>query len=305
MTMRQLVGVMTAIFVIQGSTVHAQHGGGKDLPNGRPFQILKAAIGDIDAAVQAQINDLQAQLNANAANDAAQSQLVGALQVAVGSFEMRLAGAQLSIDQLNQYNALHETLFQQQMARINNLQNQVASQTGAIQGFGSQLTALFTLHNQQQSAIAATQNQISMLGTQLSANQQQVTSLLTQLATLVQQYQTTRAWLVSGCPAGFSIRQVGLNGGVNCEQDTSTVFSTQFAAPVVTVLPGASAVSQVFCPPNSQAENWVATGGGFAMGPGVVLSSQKVGNGWQVAFFNSSTSPILANATVTCSLSRP
>ncbi len=305
MTMRQLVGVMSVfVLVVQGSTVHAQHGGGSTLPSGRPFQILQASIQSIDAALAAQIADLQAQLNANAANDAAQSQLIGALQVAVASFEIRLAGAQLSIEQLNQYNALHQELFQQQTARINSLQTQVAGQTSAIQGFGSQLTTLFNLHNQQQSVIAATQNLISFLGSQVNANLQQIANLSTQHAVLVQQYQTTRSWLATGCPPNFSIRQVGANGGVNCEPDTSVSMSRHFAGPVVTVAPGGSAVSEVFCPSSSLLENWTATGGGFAMSPGVVLRSQQSGNGWHVAFYNPNPGPIQANATVTCTLSR-
>jgi hypothetical protein len=309
MTFRTVTGLASvAILAIQGSSVYARQDALGTLPHGRPFQILQQSIANIDAALQAQIADLQAQLKVNAANDAVQTQLIGALQAAVGQLELRMSGVQASIDQLNAYNALQDTLLQQQLSRINQMQSQLDSQAdviGSVVAINTQLTKLFALFNLQQSVLSTIQGQIGILSNQTNVNHQQILNLSTLLSTLNAQFMTTRTWLATGCPQGSSIRQVSLGGGVACELDTTTASSLQFSASMMTIMPGGLGTSDVSCPPSFPNEVWIATGGGFSVTPGAqVLNSGKTANGWRVAIFNPSPMPVQGGATVTCAASR-
>lgn len=297
MRLKPLGGIVGILLLALATVSFAQ--GKNTLPNGQPFQMLQQSIEDLDAALQAQIADLQAQLDANAQNDALQDQLIGALQAAVGMLEQRMANAEASIEDLDKYNALQDALLEQQISRINDLQSQVNSQ-------GADINTLFELHNAQQSAINGLLTRIEVLESQGTTQNDQIQSLQAQLTSLQDAYNSTRNALQSGCPAAnFSIKQVTLGGTVVCELDNGQLVLTQtFNSAPLNLLAGGTGSISAFCP-----APFVATGGGFNVLPmgAAVLASQHIAPIiWRVTFRNTNLSgSVTVSANVACTRVSP
>ena len=72
------LGVCT-LLTLQDAALHAQK---NTLPKGRPFRLLQQAVPQMDASLLLRVEALEAQLAANAANEAVQNELLGALKAA-------------------------------------------------------------------------------------------------------------------------------------------------------------------------------------------------------------------------------
>lgn len=307
MRLKPLGEIVGILLLALATASFAQGGGGQNsLPNGRPFQMLQQSINELEAALQAQIADLQTQLNVNGQNDALQDQLIGALQAAVGMLEQRMANAEASIDQLDQYNALQNALLEQQMSQISNLQNQVNSQ-------GADINSLFELHNAQQSAINGLQGQINFLQSQNTTQNGQIESLQIQLASLQNDYNSTRTQLQNGCLLNSSIRQVIPGGAVVCDLDNGQfVVTTMVGSAPLNLGVGGMASISVFCPPPPAGSTpFVSTGGGFSLssiGAAVLASQQIAPTGWRVTFRNTNPAggaAVAVSANVACTRVAP
>ena len=285
-----MIGV-AAVLTLSGSTLqlHAQK---QTVPKGRPFQLLRQSLTESQQALLQQIESLQAQLDANAANDAVQSQLIGALQAFTSQLETRVASAQASLQELTDYYALQDLLLKQQVALVAALQAQL-SELG-------DLTEVFALYNAQQSALTTLTNQVAFLSTQSNAQQSRLDALTAQLTSLTAEYGGTVARLATGCPVNSSIRQLTPTAVV-CETDSGAILqATEFVGTQTTVLPDATATADVFCGPATPA--YVAAGGGVSSTAAVTLvqSVRLPTNGWRVMVRNPNTFNVQVQARVSC-----
>lgn len=279
--------VMTAL----SGPIEAQKG---KLPQGQPFQLLRNALSQTEQTLLQQIENLQAQLAANTANDALQSQLIAAMQTLVSQLEGSLSETQASVSELAAYNALQQQLLQQQLAQVSALQAQVAAM--------GDLSQLFQLYQAQQAALATLTTQIDFLMSQNQGQPNDLTALNTQLTALKNAYDQTAARLATGCAANSSIRQL-TSTTVVCESDniggSGSLQSTEVVSTAVVAAPGATVTAEVFCPASLPA--YVVSGGGMtATAPVLMVQSQKLNTGWRVIAQNPNGSNVSVQARVNC-----
>jgi hypothetical protein len=290
-TKRLLMIGVAAVLTLPFNTLHL-HAQKQTLPKGRPFQVLRQSLTESQLALLQQIESLQSQLDANAANDALQGQLIGALQALTSQLESRVSSAQASIQELSDYYALQDQLLRQQVAHVAALQAQVNEM--------GNLAELLALYNAQQSALTTLTNQVSFLSTQSNAQQSRLDSLTAQLTSLNAEYNVTSLRLTTGCPVNSSIRQV-TSVTVVCETDSgATIQGTEFVGPATTVAPNATATADVFCGPSTPP--YVAAGGGVSSTGAVSLvqSLRLSTNGWRVIVTNPNAFNIQVQARVSC-----
>lgn len=315
---KRAAGALALVLVLSSASVAFAQGNGVGnagrLPNGKPFQILARAIQDVEAALQQQIANLQAQIDANTASISLLTQMVGSLDIAVQQLETRMSRAEASVSSLEDYVEAVDARVAFQMQLITNLQLNLSQLRGVVGAQDSAINQLFSLHNQQQGAIFGLQSSIGFIdfqirqltttnnqqASQISGLQSQANSLQTQLINLNNAYINTRNQLQSGCAPGSSLRQLIPFGPVFCELDNTggTPFSQPFSQSFF-VPPGGFAGASVFCP--SASPPFAATGGGVNAGVGVtVLSLGQTGNGWFAIVRNNFSSGFNASVTVTC-----
>ena len=327
--------VCTCVLVLgSGGAALAQK---STLPGGRPFQILQDAIDAVAANIDASIANLQAQLTALSGRvdaveqyNLVQDQLIGALQGNVVLLQQRMLNVELSVTNLNTWNAAQDALLTQLQSRVAGLESTAASQ-------GNSLQALFNLTQAQQNHLNAiqnnlnflnshqttVQNQITNLQNQISSQQSQINGITTtnttqqvQLATLfgvqsvlqteitsladglgalTNAYGATRAQLAAGCPSGQLIRQVIPGGPVVCEVDAGVQTLTQSVSAGNTVASFSVASVAVSCPPAPAGQPaFLATGGGhvIATGLNLVASNPTGPSSWQITVTNPTLNPL-------------
>lgn len=300
--------VLALLLAFAGSTLAQGNGNGNGrsrLPNGKPFQILANAIKNLDAKLQQQIANLQAQLDANAAADQVRQQMIDSLAVVAQQLEGRLAGLEVRVADVEAYNAVQDARLAFLTAHAAALQAQVAQLQGQLAQQGNDLlTAIVALHNAQQAAINALNQQITILnfvtsvhGQAILGQAQTLSSLNAQLALLNQSYNATRLLLAAGCPAGSSIRALGLSGEMVCQPDTGPHQAVQIAE-VVGVPPFGVVSHLTTCP-----AGFFATGGGAAF-PGALgtvgASTPATPFAWLTVVFNPNAGAIAYVQTVNC-----
>jgi hypothetical protein len=283
-----VIGVVTITALLSGS-VDAQKG---KPPQGQPFQVLRDAISQTTQTLVQQIESLQAQLDANTANDKIQSQLIAATQTLVSQLEGGLSDTQATLSELAAYNALQQQLLQQQIAQVSALQAQAMNDQ----------SRLFQLYQAQQAALATLTTQVDFLTLQTQAQQADLAALNARLTSLKHEYDQTSARLASGCPANSSIRQLTTTT-VICEADnsgTGILQGAEFVGPGVTAAPGATVAADVFCAASSPA--YISSGGGMsATLPLTIVQSVKLlTNGWRVIVQNPNAFNVVVQARVSC-----
>ena len=147
-----VIGIVVFTALVSGP-VEAQKG---KPPQGQPFEQLRDAISQSELSLVQQIESLQAQLDANTANDKIQDQLIAATQTLVSQLESRLSETQASVSELTGYNALEQQLLQQQLAQVSALQAQAMND----------LSQLFQLHQAQQAVLTTLTTQVDFLTSQ-------------------------------------------------------------------------------------------------------------------------------------------
>jgi hypothetical protein len=279
-----IVGVV-AIVVLQPAAVDAQK---QTLPKGRPFVVLREAISQSQLGVLQQIESLQAQLDANTANDGIQSQLIASMQTLSAQLESSLSSTQATVASLVAYNALQEQLLQQQISQVAALQAKITSWGDPSQ--------LYDLYEAQQEVLATLTTQINVL----SAQGQDVAAFVAQLTSLKNEYEQTAARLASGCPANNSIRQL-TSTTVVCEADSgATLQSAEFIGNPVPAGPGAMITADAFC--GAAATPYIASGGGVSSTAAVTIvqSVKLLTNGWRVMVQNPNAFNVQVQARVIC-----
>lgn len=276
------------------------------LPNGKPFQMLQAAIADVDTRLQQQIATIQGQIDSQGANLTNLTQMVSSLQAAVKQLELRMATTERTVDDLQDYINAVDASLAFQVQRIDALQQQVNTVQGTQNSQTTQLNNLFAQYNALQTAVNNLKSSVSNLAVwadQVSiTNTQQwsaIQNLGSQMAAVNDLYSIlngrltqVRNALSTGCPSGSSIRSVGFTGQVMCQTDNvssigpaeSMAFAQRFAVPGNGF--GFSIGSySVSCPPATPA--WKATGGGLITNLELrVAGSFQDGNGWTVQVYN-------------------
>lgn len=286
-----VVGVI-ALVICHGANVHAQRQK-HSLHRGRPHQLLRGKISEAQAALLQQIDRLQAQLDANAANDALQEQLIGALQSMTAQLQSSLSTTQASVDSLTAYNLLQDELLLQGLAKVTALQEKMGEPS-------ADLNALFALYNAQQAVLTALTDQMTFLAAQGNTPQEQLMALGSQLEALRAEYQATSNRLAGGCPPGSSIRQINA-ATVVCEADRgANIQATEFVGASVTAAPGVVTTADVFC--GASAPPYVASGGGVSATAGISLvqSVRLATNGWRVIVQNPNAFNVQVQARVSC-----
>jgi hypothetical protein len=278
-----IVGVLA--IVAFHTTIDAQK---QTAPKGRPFALLREAISQSQLGLVQQIESLQAQLDANTANDNTQSQLIGSMQTLVAQLENSLSSTQTNVNTLLAYNALQEQLLQQQMSQVATLQAKITSWGDPAQ--------LYALYQAQQAVLATLTTQINVL----TAQGQDVTTLAAQLVSLKTAYEQTATQLANGCGPNSSIRQL-TPMTVVCDVDNgASLQSAEFVGSQVMAGPGATLTSEAFCA--AATPGYVSSGGGLWSSAAVtVVQSVKLNtNGWRVTVQNSNAFNVQVNARVTC-----
>ena len=284
-----VIGIVVISALVSGP-VEAQKG---KPPQGQPFEQLRDTISQSELSLVQQIESLQAQLDANTANDQIQNQLIAATQTLVSQLESRLSETQASVSQLTGYNALEQQLLQQQLAQVSALQAQAISD----------LSQLFQLYQAQQAVLATLTTQVDFLTSQNQASQGDLAALSAKLSALKSEYDQTAARLASGCAADSSIRQLTTTTVV-CEADsgggTGVLQGAEFVGAGVTAAPGTNVTADVYCSASSPA--YISSGGGVsATLPVTMVQSVKLlTNGWRVMVHNPNTFNVVVQARVNC-----
>ena len=240
-----------------------------------------------------QIESLQAQLDANTANDKIQSQLIAATQTLVSQLESRLSETQASVSELTGYNALQQQLLQQQLAQVSALQAQAMND----------LSRLFQLHQAQQAALTTLTTQVDFLTSQIQAPHAELAALNAKTERSEKRVRPDlRASGQRMCPptvrSGSSRRPRWY--ARQTDGGTGILQGAEFVGPRVIAAPGASVTTDVYCSASLPA--YISSGGGMsATLPVTIVQSVKLlTNGWRVIVQNPNTFNVVVQARVSC-----
>ena len=311
----RLIALLAAMLVCTSDAAMAQ--------NGRPFRALQGQIttletqvGDLQsqivsiddraaaslAAMQSQLDAMAAQVAANTASieqlhayDALLDSRIATLGGAVLAMQSAMSGLQVSVDALARRDALMDDWLAALEQRWRGAEARLAAQTADIQRLVDADRAL----QEYAAALRLDLDFTRQLAADAAASSIDTRLLMTELQARLNEKQNR---IGSACPVGSAIRQVAADGTVACEVDdsggtaaslmTSDTWSTQ-----VRVGANGYAYGYAYCPSGQ-----VPTGGGFsAASPLYVFYNAPLATiGWVVGASNPSTVELTFYATGRC-----
>lgn len=299
---------LTAILAVMNTAVLASSKE-QGSSNGQPFKTLQERIDVVQMNLDEAVVILQQEIDDLVASQAAQDEVIAAIEISLAALEARVADNEGDIAELQAMQVMQQQLISALTVHYNELELRVNNNEGDI-------ADLINIDQTLQQLIATIQNQIVTINARIDANDNDIVNLQTQVNTLqielsaLQLALTTKQDRVIGyCGLGSSIRVINANGTVECEVDNVSAgvgqLSSYISRGTVRIPSSIFTVRYVNLARYCTGAGYKATGGGFSvsgsLGVGHITRNYPYGNGWLAGVRSDSTLSRTLNSYVVCS----